>query len=440
MTTPSPMDSSFLFYALPLALILWGYARSIRRAEARARAIRDAAIEAGLTEPASLHPAIDKAKCLGCGSCAAACPEHNVIGLINGKAELIDPTHCIGHGACKLACPHGALTLVFGTATRGLDIPHVKPDFETNVPGVFIAGELGGMGLIRNAIEQGKQAIASIRKLDGIGRNDLPLDVVIVGAGPAGFAASLAALEAKLRFVTLEQDSFGGTVAHYPRAKLVMTAPGVLPLVGRTPFKDVRKEELMAFWETARQKTGLKINASERVDAITPTEGGGFEVKSTRGVYRTRAVLLAIGRRGTPRQLKVPGEEQTKVVYRLIDPSQYAGRHVVVVGGGDSALEAAGSIAEERETSVILSYRSEAFGRAKLKNRERVQAAQQAGVLKVMLKSNVKKIGADDIEIEHEGRRHTFRNDAVIVCAGGILPTEFLRKTGIEVETKYGVE
>jgi thioredoxin reductase (NADPH) len=435
---PNLKDPSLLFFGIPLLLIFWTYIRSIRRAEARSRGIRDAAVEAGLTEPASLHPLIDKARCLGCGSCVNACPEHNVLGLINGKAELIDPTHCIGHGVCKLACPHGALTLVFGTEKRGLDIPNVNPNFETNVPGVFIAGELGGMGLIRNAIEQGKQAVASIRKLDGIGRGD-QLDLVIVGAGPAGFSASLAALEAKLRFVTLEQDTFGGTVAHYPRGKLVMTAPGILPIVGKTPYKEVQKEELLNFWEKARKKAGLKINTSERVDAVTPT-AGGFEVKTTRGVYQTRAVLLTIGRRGTPRQLGAPGEDQNKVVYRLIDPEQYRGKHVVVVGGGDSALEAAASIADEPGTSVILSYRSEAFGRAKLKNRERVEEAEKAGALRLMLKSNVKRIGVDDIEIEHQGERRTFKNDAVIVCAGGILPTNFLKKIGIEVETKYGVE
>jgi thioredoxin reductase/Pyruvate/2-oxoacid:ferredoxin oxidoreductase delta subunit len=433
-----PPDPSLLFFILPLFLIFWTYMKSIRRAEAKSRGIRDAAIDAGLTEPASLHPLIDKSKCLGCTSCIGACPEHHVIGLINGQAELIDPTHCIGHGVCEAACPHGALTLVFGTEKRGLDIPHVNPNFETNVPGVFIAGELGGMGLIRNAIEQGKQAIGNIRKLDGIGKGDR-LDVVIVGAGPSGFSASLAAMEGKMRFVTVEQDTFGGTVAHYPRGKLVMTAPGILPIVGKTPYKEVQKEELIRFWEEAREKVGLKINTSERVEAVTPL-ADGFEVKTTRNVYQTRAVLLTIGRRGTPRQLGVPGENHTKVVYRLIDPEQYRGKHVVVVGGGDSALEAAASIAEEPGTSVILSYRSEAFGRAKQKNRERVDAAEQSGILKVMLKSGVKRVGDDDIEIEHKGERHTFKNDAVIVCAGGILPTDFLKKIGIEVETKYGTK
>ena len=352
------------------------------------------------------------------------------------RPQLIEPTECIGHGACKTACPTNAITLVFGTETRGVELPFVGPDFQTNVPGIFIAGELGGMGLIRNAIEQGRQAIDSVRNLDGLGRPDI-LDVVIVGSGPAGFSASLAAMQHKLRFVTIEQESFGGTVAHFPRGKLVMTAPATLPLIGKVKFREISKEKLLAFWTKAAQKTGLKISYGERVDAVAQT-GCDFEVKTTRRSYRTRAVLLAIGRRGTPRKLDVPGEDLPKVVYRLIDPQQYRGQHVLVVGGGDSALEAAASIAEEPDTQVTLSYRSEAFSRAKMKNRQRVDAAQKSGKLNVMLKSGIKRIGVNDVEIEHAGSGPTIRNDAVIVCAGGILPTPFLKGMGIEIETKHG--
>jgi thioredoxin reductase/Pyruvate/2-oxoacid:ferredoxin oxidoreductase delta subunit len=391
-----------------------------------------------MLEPASLHPKIDPVKCLGCGACVRACPEaaHNVLGMINGKAELIEPTYCIGHGACKASCPTDAITLVFGTETRGVDIPNVNPDFQTNVPGIFIAGELGGMGLIRNATEQGRQAMESVRALDRLGRPDI-YDVVIVGCGPAGFSASLAAMQHKLRFVTIEQDTFGGTVAHFPRGKLVMTAPAILPLIGEVQFKEVSKETLIAFWHDAVKKTGLQVNCGERVDAIKPLEGD-FEVTTTQRTYRTRSVLLAIGRRGTPRKLDVPGEDQSKVVYRMIDPAQYRGQHVLVVGGGDSALEAAACIAEEQGTTVTLSHRSEAFGRAKAKNRQRVDAAQSSGQLKVMLRSNIKNIGTDNVEIEQGGERTTIKNDGVIICAGGILPNAFLKKAGIQVETKYG--
>ncbi len=424
-------------YALALVSIWTVYLGTRWRKEGRNRSRRHEAVQAGLTEPTSLHPRIDPVKCLGCGACASACPEGDVLGLINGKAVLVEPTSCIGHGACKTACPTGAISLVFGSETRGVELPRVGPDFQTNVPGLFIAGELGGMGLIRNAIEQGRQAIDSVRRLDGIGRPDA-LDVVIVGGGPAGFSASLAALGHKLRFVTLEQDTFGGTVAHYPRGKLVMTAPATLPLIGQVRFREVSKEKLLAFWRHAADKTGLQIRYGERVDAVDRTMSG-FVVRTTRGSYLCRAVVLAIGRRGTPRRLDVPGEEQPKVVYRLIDPEQYRNRHVLVVGGGDSALEAAASIADQPNTTVTLSYRSEAFGRAKAKNRARVETASRHSRLTVMLKSKVTSIGREDVKLDWRERQTSIKNDAVIVCAGGILPTPFLKSVGIDVETKYGM-
>ena len=425
-----------LVYATPLLVIWLAYLGLRQRADARAVAVREEAIASGLNEPPSLHPKIDLAKCMGCGSCVTACPEGDVLGIINGKSELILPSECIGHGACRAACPYDAITLVFGTEARGVEIPHVGEDFQTNVPGLFIAGELGGMGLIRNAIEQGRQAMDSIRNFDGIGREN-GLDVIIVGGGPAGIAASLAAKSHKLRYGTLEQDCLGGTVAHFPRRKLVMTQPAELPLVGKMNFTEVYKEELLEFWANVVREQKLRIRYGERVDAIERT-ATGFEVRTARGTLRSRAVLLAIGRRGTPRRLNVPGEERSKVVYRLIDPEQYAGQHVLVVGGGDSALEAAGSIALETDAKVTLSYRSEAFSRAKPKNRTRVDQAIKSGRLKLMLKSQVAAIGESHVELDWQGKRLRMKNDAVIVCAGGILPTNFLKSIGVEIETKHG--
>ncbi len=426
-------------YLLPL-LGFWAvYVGSKARTQKKNIAALNEAIETGMTEPASLHPVINTNRCLGCGSCVAACPEqagHNVLGLIAGKSTLVGPSFCIGHGACAAACPQEAITLVFGTAKRGVDIPQVKPDFESNVPGLFIAGELGGMGLIRNAIIQGCQALESICKLDGIGQGDR-LDLVIIGAGPAGFAASLGALKHKLRFVTVEQDSLGGTVANFPRGKLVMTAPVEIPLLGKVNFRETTKEKLLEFWQAAEKKTGLEINYRERVEKIERT-AEGFRVKTDCKTYESRAVLLSLGRRGTPRKLGVAGEEQTKVVYKLIDPQEYRGKKVLVVGGGDSALEAATSIASEPGTRVAISYRSEAFSRAKQKNRQIVEEAASAGRLQVLMSSQVKKITADQVEISQGDQTLMLENDAVIVCAGGILPTPFLRDCGILVETKHG--
>jgi len=325
---------------------------------------------------------------------------------------------------------------VFGTEKRGVTIPLLSPKFETSMPGIYIAGELGGMGLIRNALVQGRQAVEAIHT--GGARPRGALDLAIVGAGPAGFAAALTATSLDLKFVVLEQESLGGSVFQYPRGKLVMTSPAELPLVGKVRFTNTSKEELLKFWQDTERRLGLKFNYQERVQAIDALPDGGYLVRSTKGEYRVANVLLTIGRRGTPRKLGVPGEDMPKVVYRLIDPEQYRGQRVLVVGGGDSALEAAASGAEAGAAAVTLSYRGDAFGRAKARNRERVEQAKRSGVLTVLLNSQVRRIDTGAVTVEQQGRLLQIANDAVIVNAGGVLPDEFLRTIGIAVDTKYG--
>ena len=429
---------SVAVYSVPALLILAFYLVRQRVRHARSRRVQEETVAAGLTEPASLHPIIDASRCLGCGACVTACPEypnHEVLGLIDGKAVLVGPTDCIGHGACKTACPFDAITLVLGTERRGIDIPILKPNFESNVPGIYVAGELGGMGLIKNALTQGQQAMEAIAKA-GVRRKGA-LDVLIVGAGPAGLAACLAAKKLGLSYVAVEQEALGGAVFQYPRGKLVMTAPVDLPIIGKVQFRHTSKEELLKFWTQTCTGNGLQIRYKERVESIE-RHGEVFQVRTAAQQYLVSAVLLAIGRRGTPRKLGVPGEELSKVVNRLIDPEQYRGQQVVVVGGGDSALEAAASIAEVGDTSVLLSYRGEAFQRAKQRNRQRVEAGAASARLRVLLNSQVREIRPQEVVLQQAGQELKVRNDAIIVSAGGILPNDFLRSIGIQVETKYG--
>jgi thioredoxin reductase (NADPH) len=426
---------SLLIYITPLLLILAIYLVRNRKINRRGRERLQEAKEAGLNEPASIHPIIDPGRCVGSGACVKACPE-NALSIVGGKAVLTDASHCIGHGACLAACPVDAIELVFGTEKRGMDIPFVKPSFETNVENIYIAGELGGMGLIRKAAEQGKQAIDTILQKKNEGNE---YDVVIIGAGPAGLSATLAAKEHHLKSVTIEQEeSLGGAIYKYPRNKVAMTQPVMLPIVGRVEMYDISKEELLGFWLRILKDQQLKVNFNERMETVTKT-AKGYEVKTSKATYQTANILLAIGRMGTPRKLDVGGEEQSKVVYRLTDPEQYRNMHVLVVGGGDSALEAAITISEQPGTTVTLSYRSEAFGRVKPKNRERLQQAEAKGRIAVHLKSSVDEIRAKTVKIELANKEMVeIPNDAVIICAGGVLPTPFLKEIGVMVETHYG--
>lgn len=428
--------TGYEIYALALLALWVAFSVSRRRSERAAARRQQRATEVGANEPDSLHPVINPEKCVGCGACTHACPEGKIIAMIGGKAQLIDPASCIGHGACQAACPAGAIDLVFGTARRGVDIPVVNASFESNVPGLYIAGELGGMGLIANAIEQGRQAVDAIAKRDNLGQPGL-YDLIVVGGGPAGIAASLAAKEKDLRCLTLEQDTLGGTVSHYPRNKIVMTRPATLPLFGKVHMKRVRKERLIALWQSVTAKTGLEVQQGVRVERIAATDWG-FEVTTTSGIAKASTVLLATGRRGSPRRLGVPGETLSKVVYSLDDPAQYRGQHVLVVGGGDSAVETVLSLIRHQPASIVLSYRGTTFTRPKAQNRLRLLDLADRHAVQLLLGSRVRAIETDRVVIDEDGQSKVWRNDAVIICAGGMLPTSLLAEIGVHVERKYG--
>lgn len=430
----------FAWYLLPMALVWTGYTIIRRTREKRARETLERSLAAGLSQSASLHPIIDESLCLGCNACVKACPEGEIIGLVQGKAKLIEPANCIGHGACATACPFNAITLVFGTEQRGIDIPVTTPAFETTQPGIYLAGELGGMGLVKNAIKQGIAACEAIAQSltdeSGIDGTSELYDVIIIGAGPAGIAAALSASEKALNYVVLEQDSLGGTVAHFPRRKLVMTEPAVLPLAGKMPFRETSKETLIEYWQDVAQTHRLRIEFGECVESIDRTDSF-FTVTTSHNRWAARRVLLCLGRRGTPRKLEVPGEELSKVTYSLDAAEQYINQDVLVVGGGDSAIEAAISLAEAGARATV-AYRGESFPRAKPANREKLEICCQQHDLDILFNTEVRQIEAERVQLSVNGEPRSISNGAVIICAGGVLPVTFLEEAGVKFETKYG--
>ncbi len=428
------LSTALLVIAAPLA-----YWVHYRRSSRKAQQTLAKAIERGLDEPVSLHPIIDPGICIGSGACVKACPELTVLGIIEGKGQLVSPSRCIGHGQCEAACPVGAITLVFGTEKRGVDIPHVRGNYETNVPGVYIAGELGGMGLIRNAVNQGVQAARAIAESLNERRDRQSLDLIIVGSGPAGFAASLQALESRLNFMTLDQEDIGGTVITYPRKKLVMTQPMVLPLHGKVNFKQVEKEVLADLFLTVAEKNALAVNSFEKVNDVSG-QFGGFNIATSKGNYSAKSVLLAIGRRGSPRKIGCPGEKSGKVAYRLLEPEKFHDMSILVVGGGDSAVEAALALAEQPGNKVSLSYRGEQIFRIKELNQQRLDAALQRGDLTPYFNSNVTEIEPERVKITQGDQVIDLPNDYIFVFIGGELPTEFLKKIGIEFTRKFGTK
>jgi len=423
--------------SLIILIVLFIYIKKQKR-ESKEVDVRIAqAKEDGVNEPVSLYPVVDPNRCIGSGACITSCPEHDVLGIRNGKATIINATRCIGHGACLRACPMEAISLWIGTEKRGVDLPHVTPTFETNVPGIFIAGELGGMGLIRNAVTQGKEAVENIVKTINI-NSKADYDLIVVGAGPAGISATLAAKKANLKVLTLEQGTLGGTVFTFPRSKIVMTHPMDLPLYGKVKLKETSKTQLLELWKTVISKNDIIIKENSKVEAII-SEGEHYKIETVNGdSYTTKTVLLAIGRRGTPRKLNVPGEDTEKVAYRLLEPEEIINKKILIVGGGDSAIESALLLIDQNK--VTLSYRSNAFSRLKPKNAEKINAAIKSGLIDVKLNSNVVSIDTNTVHYTENDSKEQLKleNDLVYIFAGGELPTQFLKKIGILVTTKFG--
>ena len=430
---------TYIIFGALLAVIAVPHWRKTAKHKREAARTLDKNEKAGMLAPVTLHPKINVLTCIGCASCVRVCPEH-VLGIVNGRASIVSGLKCIGHGVCVEVCPVGAITLGFGKPRAGMEIPYYDENHQSNVPGLYIVGELGGIGLIKNAVGQGLKAMEDVlRKKRPRPANGY--DVVIGGCGPAGIAAALACEANKLKYVVLEQDEIGGTVLHYPRRKLVLTAPVDLPLYGRLKVSEITKEELLEIWKDIVTRFKLNILTKHKVDAIERNDAG-LTVRTGGETFTSATVFLAIGRRGSPRKLGVPGENLPKVMYRLIDAESYKNKHLLVVGGGDSAVEAAVGLASQRGNVVTISYRREEFVRLKEKNEKRVGEFIKAGKIKAIFNSAVLEIKPDAVVIqEAENILHNLQNHFVFVSAGGEMPTELLRKASVklresEVETK----
>ena len=418
--------------AAVVAAVVLPYLVGVRRRERTDRARREEAVRLGIDRPQAQFPFIDARRCMGCGSCVDACPEGDVLGVVGGLAVVVNGMRCIGHGKCEEACPVGAIEIGLGDLRGRADVPVLDAWHETSVPGLFVAGELGGLALVRNAVAQGQRAVERIaqRRRPAAAPPD-QLDLVIVGAGPAGLSAAATAQDKGLRYVALERErDLGGTVLHYPRRKLVLVQATDIPLWGRLKEAEYSKERMLEVFEEMVSRCGLHVRFGEAVQDVKREESG-FTVGAGERVYRARSVVLALGRRGTPRKLGVPGEELSKVTYRLLDADAYRDQHVLVVGGGDSAVEAALALGRGRRNQVTLSYRREKLVRIKKKNEERFGALLAQGAVRPMFESQVVEIRPGSVVLEAQARQVELRNDHVLVAAGGDPPFTLLKQIGV---------
>lgn len=418
-----------------VAAVIIPYLWRHHRLEQRSRAAEQYAHDYGLHEPVSLHPVVDPELCICTGNCVSACPEH-VLAVRQGQTVAVAPASCVGHGLCERSCPVEAIRLVFGSEKRGIELPRLRENFETNVPGLHIIGELGGMGLIRNAFEQARQCVDSLAR--GHRHNGAELDLVVVGCGPAGLAAALYARHHGLNYVVLEKEDVGGAVRHYPRKKIVMTDSLKVPGYGRLAFKEITKEDLIGLWQDVAQKTSLAVQTGAVVDDVRRTDTGRFVVSGNRGTCEAKRVVLAIGRRGVPRKLGVPGEESPAVAYALREAEAYQNDCILIVGGGDSAIEAAVALAGQPGNRVAISYRGTAFSRVKPANRTAISEAVAAGRVAIHYSTNVTAIEPGVVRLAGESEHFELQADRVFVFVGGTLPTDFIRRCGIEVDVKFG--
>jgi thioredoxin reductase/Pyruvate/2-oxoacid:ferredoxin oxidoreductase delta subunit len=433
-----------------LAVLLAAAVLLRRRAELQAHA--DSRREVALarargSDRARLQfPSIDLAKCIGCGACVQACPEDGVLALSHGQAVVVHGARCVGHGRCAEVCPTEAIALTLGDLSQRRDLPAMAADHEAvGTPGLFLAGEITGFALVRTAVAHGRLvARAAARRRETLGATPPGVhDLVVVGLGPAGLSCLLEAKALGLAAVGVDQArELGGAVAAYPRGKMVMTQPMDLPLHGRLPKLEYQKEELVGLWRRLADQHGLAVRTGVVVQRIERTSDGFAVAAADGSVLRARSVAIAVGRRGSPQKLGVPGEDLPHVAYSLLDAHGHQGERILVVGGGDSAIEAALALAEQPGNTVVLSYRRSAFARLKARNEQRVAAAIADGRIDVRYGTAVAAIGPATVTLHPAdgaagggvATAAAVAAERVFVFAGGTPPFALLEQAGVSFD------
>lgn len=318
--------------------------------------------------------------------------------------------------------------------------PALDRDNQSNVPGLYVIGDLAGAPVIKLAMAQGVEVIDHIASLpDAKSGAAGVLDVLVIGAGAAGLNAALAAKEKGLSCAVLEKAKIANTIENFPEGKWVYAEPDSKPPKGKLWLDGATKEDLIARWHAIVGENALDVRTEEPLESLERGKDGVFTARTPKGTLRARRVVLATGQRGNPRKLHVKGEERERVYHRLYSPRKYENEDILVVGGGNSAIEAALTLSERNR--VTLSYRGSAFSRVFQDNERKLEAAVAAKKIVPLLDSNVIEFGETEAIVEvasggsRERRRLPYQHAFVLV--GADVPVEFLKKIGIRLENEW---